>query len=92
LALWTCALAARRLQGMLSDTERTAQLVLDELLEHPSRHWSATELERTLDLGRIEIADAAAFLDRNGLAHRDNAFVWPTGAAVQCDRLLRESA
>jgi hypothetical protein len=56
-----------------------------------SLQWSTEELERELDFTAGCVEDSVAVLVRWGLAHRNGRFVFASGAAVWCDRLLGEA-
>jgi DNA-binding HxlR family transcriptional regulator len=67
---------------------RDAGIVLGVLTDEPQVHWSAGELQRELEWPSERLQDALAELQRDGLAHRGEAFTWPTRAAVRCRELL----
>jgi hypothetical protein len=81
------SLALETLSNM-SALDHLPRLVLSELLLNSQQHLSLDELARALSMSVTEVEDAAAQLARDGLVHRHAEFVFPTRAAVECDRLL----
>jgi hypothetical protein len=67
--------------------ERAAPL-LALLLDQPTVHWSRDELHLHLGWSDGRLDDALAELERDGLAHRQSGFTWPTRAAVRAFELL----
>ena len=63
-------------------------VILPLLIEQPTVHFSEDELTAETAWSRERVQDALADLQRYGLAHRENGFVWASRAAVRCYELL----
>lgn len=71
------------------DDDRADAAILELLLHDEHRHaWSDEELAR--DIGdRLTATDALSRLERTGLVHRQDGFVFPTRAARRAAQLMR---
>ena len=62
--------------------------LLGVLTDEPHIHWSRAELRLQMGWPAERLEDALAELQRDGLAHSSDEFVWPSRAAVKCRELL----
>ncbi|HEV3002084.1 MAG TPA: hypothetical protein VGW75_15180 [Solirubrobacteraceae bacterium] len=71
------------------DDDRADAAILDLLLYDDHRHpWADEEIAR--DIGdRLTVTDALSRLERTGLIHRRDGFVFPTRAAHRASKLMR---
>jgi DNA-binding IclR family transcriptional regulator len=65
-----------------------AAAVLALLTDEPRIQWSEAELHLQMGWPPERISDALTELRRDGLAHQQGGFAWPTRAAVRCRELL----
>lgn len=70
------------------DDDRADAAILDLLLHDEHQHpWADTEVAR--DVGdQLTAADALSRLERAGLVHRRDGFVFPTRAARRAAQLM----
>ena len=65
-----------------------ASALLGVLTDDPAIHWSMAELGLHMGWEQDRVETVAAELRRDGVAHDEGGFVWPSRAAVRCRELL----